>query len=67
MGNPVQHDFTRGNLGSVNRILLRFPIKQNVQFRNLRNPSAINLPIQGNRELHVYKRTTRMPHPPRLR
>ena len=54
MGGPVENNLTRGRLGSLNSVLLRFPVQQDVQFRNLGNPTAIDFPVELNRELHSH-------------
>lgn len=54
MGNPVEENLPRGRLGALNRVLLRLPIEQDVQFRNLGNPATISFPVELNRKLHVY-------------
>ena len=44
----------RCRLGALNRVLLRVPVKQDVQFRNLGNPAPIGFPVELNCEPHSY-------------
>ena len=52
MGNPVENNLPRGRLGTLNRVLLRFPVQEDVQFRNFGNPTTVDLMIQLDRKLH---------------
>jgi len=52
VGNTVENNLPRGGLGALNRILLRFPVQEDVEFRNFSNPTAIDLMIQLERKLH---------------
>jgi hypothetical protein len=52
VGNPVEDNLPRGSLDALNRVLLRFSIQEDVQFRNFCNPTTIDLMIQLDRELH---------------
>jgi hypothetical protein len=53
MSDAVEHDFPRGRLGSLDGIQLRIPVQQDIQLRNLRNPSAIDFLAEIDCELHV--------------
>lgn len=53
MDNPVENNLPRGRLGTLNRILLRFSVQKDVQFRNFGNPTAIDLMIQLDRKFHT--------------
>src|ERR1039457_1773449 len=50
--DPVENNLPRGRLGSLNRVLFRIPVKQDIQFRNLGNPAAVNFPAELDGELH---------------
>jgi hypothetical protein len=69
--DSVADDLPRGRLGSFNGVLLRIPVKENVQFRNFGNPTAIDFPVELNRELHshslppIQSRQAALPHCPR--
>jgi hypothetical protein len=52
MCDPVENNLPRGRLGSLNRVLFRIPVKQDIQFRNLGNPAAVNFPAELDGELH---------------
>jgi hypothetical protein len=52
VGDPVQHNLPRGRLGSLNSVPPRIAVQEDVQFRNLGNPAAIDFPAELNRELH---------------
>ena len=54
MGDPVDNNLTRGLLGSLNCVLLRIAVQEEVQLRNLGNPAAIDFPVELNREPHSY-------------
>ena len=40
MRDPVEDNLSRSGLGSLNRILLRIRVQEDVQFRDLGNPTA---------------------------
>ena len=52
MSDPIKYDFTRCRLSLLNSVLPRVPVEDDVQFRNLGDPAAINLSIKFNGELH---------------
>ena len=52
MCDPVENNLLGGRLSSLNRILPRIAVKENVQFRHLGNPTAIEFAIKLDRELH---------------
>ena len=52
MGDPVENNLPRGRLSSLNRVLLRVPVQEDVQFRYFGYPTAIDFPVEVNRELH---------------
>jgi len=52
VGNSVENNLPSGRLGTLNRVLLRFSVQEDVQFRNFGNPTTIYLMIQLDRELH---------------
>jgi hypothetical protein len=52
VSDPVQNDRPSSRLRSLNRVLLRVPVQQHVQFRHLGNPTAIDLAVKLDRELH---------------
>ena len=54
MGDPVENNLPRGRLGSLNCVLLRVPIKEDVQLRNLGDPTAVDFQTELNRELHSH-------------
>ena len=47
MRDPVENNLPRGRLSSLNGVLLRIAVKEDIQFRNLGNPTAIDFPIQS--------------------
>ena len=54
MGDPVENNFPRCRLGPLNRVLLRIPIQDDVQFRHFGNPTAIDFAVKLDRELHCH-------------
>jgi len=52
VGDPVENNLPRGRLSSLNRILLRVPVEEDVQFRYFGNPTAIDFAVELDRELH---------------
>ena len=54
MGDPVQDNLPCGRLRPLNCILLRVAVQENVQFRHLGDPTAIEFAIQLNCELHSH-------------
>jgi len=54
MGNPIENNLPRSRLGSLDSVLFRVPIEEDVQFRNLGDPAAIHLPVELNRKLHSH-------------
>src|SRR4051812_32012048 len=54
VGDAVENNLPRGRLGSLNSVLLRIPVQEDVQFRNLSDPPAIDFSIELNRELHSH-------------
>ena len=54
MSDPVQNDLASSGLRSLNRVLLRVPVQQHVQFRHFGNPTAIDLAVKLDRELHSH-------------
>ena len=59
MSDLVQYNLTRRDLSSLNCVLLGIPVENDVEFGNFRNPTAINLSIKFNGELHQFKLSTR--------
>ena len=58
MSDPIKYDFTRCRLSLLNSVLPRVPVEDDVQFRNLGDPAAINLSIKFNGELHQSQLST---------
>ena len=54
MGDPVENNFPRCRLSPLNRVLLRVPIQEDVQFRHFGNPTTVDFAVQLNRELHKH-------------
>ena len=54
MGDPVENNFPRCRLGPLNRVLLRVPVQEDVQFRHFGNPTAIDFAVKLDRELHSH-------------
>jgi hypothetical protein len=54
MGDPVENNFPRCRLGPLNRVLLRIPIQEDVQFRHFGNPTTIDFAVKLDRELHSH-------------
>ena len=52
MSDPVLDDLPRRGLRTLNCILLRVAVQENVQFRNLGDPTAIDFEIELDSELH---------------
>lgn len=55
MSDPIQHNFTRRDLRSLNCVLPGVSVEYDVQFGDFRNPTAIHLSIKFNRELHHHE------------
>jgi len=60
VGDPVENNLPRGRLRSLNRIQLRLPIQEDVQFPYFGNPAAIDFAVELDRELH----SRSLAHPP---
>jgi hypothetical protein len=54
VGDPVENNLPRGRLSSLNRILLRVPVEEDVQFRYFGNPTAIDFAVELDHELHSH-------------
>jgi hypothetical protein len=54
VSDPVENNLPRGRLSSLNRVLLRVPLQDDVQFRHFGNPTAIDFTAQVDRELHSH-------------
>lgn len=52
MRDPVESNLTRGRLGFLDSVQLRITVQEDIQSPNLGDPTAIDFPIQLNRELH---------------
>ena len=52
MGDPVENDFPRCRLCPLNRVRLRVPIQEDIQLRHFGDPTAIDLAIKLDSELH---------------
>ena len=53
MGDQVENNLARRRLRSLNGNQLRIPIQQDIQFRHLGNPPAIDFLVEINCELHT--------------
>ena len=54
MCDPVENNLLGGRPSSLDRVLPRIAVKENVQFRHLGNPTAIEFAIELDRELHSH-------------
>jgi len=54
MSDPIENNLLCGRLSSLNRILPRVPVQEDVQFRHFGNPTAIDLVVELDRELHSH-------------
>jgi hypothetical protein len=54
VGDPVENNLPRGGLSSLNCVLLRVPVQEDVQFGHLGNPTAIDFAVELDRELHSH-------------
>jgi hypothetical protein len=54
VSDSVENDLPCSRLRSLNRVLLRVPVQQHVQFRHFGNPTAIDLAVKLDRELHSH-------------
>jgi len=52
MGYAIENTLPRGRLSSLDRVVLRVPVQEDVQFRHLGNPTAIDFTVELDRELH---------------
>jgi hypothetical protein len=52
MGDTVENNFLRRGLGPLNRVLSGVAVQQDVHFRHFGNPTAIDLAVKLDRELH---------------
>ena len=52
MGDPIENNLLCRRLSSLNRILPRVPIQEDVQFRHFGNPTTIDFTFELDRELH---------------
>jgi proteic killer suppression protein len=55
VGDPVEDNLSRLRLGPLNSILLRIRVEEDVQLRNLGNSTAIDFPIEHDRERHSHR------------
>ena len=58
MSDPVEHNLPRRRLGSLNRVLLRVTVQEDVQFRHFGNPTPIDFAVKRDHELHSQQLTT---------
>jgi hypothetical protein len=63
MSDPVKNNLARCRLGSLNRVLLRVAVQEDVQFRHFGNPTAIDFAVKLDHELHSHS----LPPPMRTR
>ena len=54
MGDPVENNFPGCRLGTLNRVLLRVTVQEDVQFRHFGNPAAIDFAVKLDHELHSH-------------
>src|SRR5260370_1362464 len=54
VGDAVENNLPRGGLSSLNRVLPRVPVQEDVQFRYLGNPTPVDFAIELDRELHSH-------------
>jgi len=54
VGDPVEDNFPRSRLSPLNRVLLRGPVQEDIQFRHFGNPTAVDFTVQLDRELHIH-------------
>lgn len=54
MGDPIENNLLRGQLSSLNGILPRVPVQEDVQFRRFGNPTAVDFAVGLDRELHSH-------------
>ena len=54
MSDPVENNLPRRRLGSLNRVLLRVAVQEDVQFRHFGNPTAIDFAVKLDGELHSH-------------
>ena len=54
MGDPVENNLPRSRLRSLNRVLPRLTVQEDVQFRYFGNPTAIDFAVELDRELHSH-------------
>ena len=55
MGDAVENNFLRCRLSPLNRVLFGVSVQQDVHFRHFRNPTAIDLAVKLDRELHSHR------------
>ena len=54
MSDTVENDLPSSRLSSLNRVLFRFPVEEDVQFRYFGNPTAVDFAVQLDHELHSH-------------
>src|ERR1019366_10320415 len=54
LSDSVENDLPGRRLRSLNRVLLRVSVQQHVQFRHFSNPTAIDLAVKLDHELHSH-------------
>jgi hypothetical protein len=52
MSDAVENNLLRGRLSSLNRILLRVPVYEDILFGYFGDPTAVNLAVELDGELH---------------
>jgi len=55
VGDTVQNNFLRRRPGPLNRVLLCVAVQQDIHFRHFGNPTAIDLALKLDRELHSHR------------
>ena len=54
MGDPIENNLLCSRLSSLNRILPRVPIQEDIQFRHFGDPTTIDFTLELDRELHSH-------------
>jgi hypothetical protein len=50
--DAIENDLLRGRLSSLDRVLPGISVQKNVQLRDFRDPTTVDLAVKLNRELH---------------
>lgn len=59
--NAVQQNLSRGRLDPLNGVLFGVTIQENIQFRNLRDPTAVRFTVEFDGEFHTQHVTPWVP------